>query len=113
MLVLTRRVGQTIFIGDDIAIKLLLMTENFSSIGIDAPKDLRILRSELYRGKTVKKEDFFDKYMCEWILKKPNDGYIGYELHIVTSCQKKIIPSGTALFKFCPFCSREIKDGEK
>lgn len=48
MLVLTRKAGQTINIGDDIRIKILEIGNGFIKLGIEAPKDLPIYREELY-----------------------------------------------------------------
>lgn len=47
MLVLTRRFGESIMIGDDIEVKILKITGNSIKIGIAAPKDVSVLRSEL------------------------------------------------------------------
>jgi len=48
MLVLTRKVGQAINIGDDIRLKIIEIGNGFVKIGIEAPKDLSIYREELY-----------------------------------------------------------------
>ena len=47
MLVLTRRVGEALLIGDDVKITLLEIKGNQVRIGIDAPKSTTILRDEL------------------------------------------------------------------
>jgi carbon storage regulator len=47
MLVLTRRPGETILIGDDIEITVLAVDGNQIRVGIDAPEDVKILRGEL------------------------------------------------------------------
>lgn len=47
MLVLTRKVNETIHIGDDIKITVVKMDGNQVRLGIDAPKEKGILRSEL------------------------------------------------------------------
>lgn len=48
MLVLTRKKGETILIGDDIEICILEVTNDSVKIGITAPKEVGILRKELY-----------------------------------------------------------------
>lgn len=48
MLVLSRKKGQSLFIGDDIEISILEVTNDIVKIGITAPKDISILRKELY-----------------------------------------------------------------
>jgi len=47
MLVLTRRVGESIRVGDQIVITLVQMAPGKVRIGIEAPPDLLILREEL------------------------------------------------------------------
>lgn len=47
MLVLTRKRSQMIHIGDDIVIKVLKTGKNTVKIGIEAPRHVRVLRSEL------------------------------------------------------------------
>ena len=47
MLILGRKSGESISIGDDITISIKEISTNMVKIGIDAPKDVVILRSEL------------------------------------------------------------------
>jgi carbon storage regulator len=47
MLVLRRRAGESLFIGDDIEIELLAVTAQGAKIGIRAPRETVILRKEL------------------------------------------------------------------
>ncbi len=48
MLILTRRVGETLIIGDDILITALGVKGNQMRIGIDAPKEISVHRVEVY-----------------------------------------------------------------
>ncbi len=48
MLVLTRKAGEGIVIGDDITIKVIEMKGGGVRIGIDAPKNRKIYRQEVY-----------------------------------------------------------------
>src|SRR5437763_292397 len=48
MLVLSRKSGQQLMIGDDIKITVVGMQGNRVTLGIEAPRDQRVLRSELY-----------------------------------------------------------------
>ena len=48
MLVLTRKSGEGILIGDDISIKIIDIKGGAIRIGIDAPKDKKIYRQEIY-----------------------------------------------------------------
>lgn len=47
MLVLARKLDESIVIGDDITIKIISIEKGIVKIGIDAPRDVDILRSEL------------------------------------------------------------------
>lgn len=48
MLVLTRKVDESIMVGKDIEIKILGTEEGRVKIGISAPKDIEIFRKEIY-----------------------------------------------------------------
>lgn len=47
MLVLSRKVGQAITIGEDIAVEVRRVAGNRVTLALQAPKDVRILRGEL------------------------------------------------------------------
>jgi len=48
MLILTRRIGEKLLIGDDIEVVVLDVNRNQVKVGIKAPRDLTVLREELY-----------------------------------------------------------------
>ena len=48
MLVLSRKINETILIGDDIEIVVVAVAGDNVRLGIRAPKDVKILRSEVY-----------------------------------------------------------------
>ena len=48
MLILTRRVGETVMIGDDVTITVLGVKGNQVRVGINAPKDVAVHREEIY-----------------------------------------------------------------
>lgn len=48
MLILTRRVGESLMIGDDVTVTVLASKGNQIRIGIDAPRDVEVHREEIY-----------------------------------------------------------------
>ncbi len=49
MLILTRRVGETLMIGDEVTITVLGVKGNQVRIGVNAPKDVAVHREEIYQ----------------------------------------------------------------
>lgn len=49
MLVLSRRLGETLIIGDDVKITVLGISGNQVRLGIAAPKEVSVHREEVYR----------------------------------------------------------------
>lgn len=49
MLILTRKVGESLLIGDDIAITILNVRGNQVKIGVKAPKEVSVHREEIYQ----------------------------------------------------------------
>ena len=68
MLILTRRVGETVMIGDDVTITVLGVKGNQVRVGINAPKHVAVHREEIYerikreqRGEPAEGPDGADK----------------------------------------------------
>ena len=68
MLILTRRIGESIIIGNNITLTVLGLKGNQARLGIDAPKDVPVNREEIHRkikkkfsdNQTDKKENSSD-----------------------------------------------------
>ena len=48
MLILTRRVGETVMIGNDVTVTILGVKGNQVRVGINAPKNVAVHREEIY-----------------------------------------------------------------
>ncbi len=55
MLILTRRVGESVVIGDDVSVTILGVKGNQVRIGVTAPMDVSVHRQEIYER--IKKEE--------------------------------------------------------
>jgi|YNPBryunderm2012_1023409.scaffolds.fasta_scaffold00111_16 carbon storage regulator len=71
MLVLTRKRGQSILVGDDIEITILEIDRDHVKLGINAPKSVKVYRRELYEEiKKANTESIIkDKGLVEDLLK--------------------------------------------
>ena len=52
MLVLARKIDESIIIGDDIVVKVISIENGVVKLGIDAPKEISIIRDELVKEVT-------------------------------------------------------------
>ena len=59
MLILTRRVGETLMIGDSVTVTVLGVKGNQVRVGVSAPKDVAVHREEIYER--IQKEQEVEK----------------------------------------------------
>lgn len=57
MLILTRRIGETLMVGDDVTVTVLGIKGNQVRLGVNAPKDVAVHREEIYQRIQKEKTD--------------------------------------------------------
>lgn len=61
MLILTRKVGESLLIGDDIEVTVLNVRGNQVKIGVKAPSEVAVHREEIYHRIKQSKDEFNEK----------------------------------------------------
>ena len=59
MLILTRKVGESVLIGDDISITVLSVRGNQVKLGVQAPKEVSVHREEIYQRILQSKDESY------------------------------------------------------
>lgn len=68
MLILQRKAGQSLRIGDDITVTIVAVENNRVRIAIDAPTDISILRSELIEAIAANQESVAQECVANELL---------------------------------------------
>ncbi len=61
MLIVTRRTGETVMVGDEVTVTVLGVKGNQVRIGVNAPKDVSVHREEIYERIQIEKREGDDE----------------------------------------------------
>jgi carbon storage regulator len=72
MLILTRKIGETLMIGDQVEVTILSIKGNQVRIGVNAPKDIPVHREEIYDRIKREQAGGADVAQDDWAERKHN-----------------------------------------
>ncbi|MGN0666992.1 MAG: carbon storage regulator [Huintestinicola sp.] len=67
MLIISRKQGESFLIGEDIRISIIEASKDKVRVGIDAPRDVKIIRSELYESERFNMQAAVNKVSVDFM----------------------------------------------